>query len=171
MLNQIQKHEDELHRARDEAEAANRAKDEFLAVVSHELRTPLSPVLAWARMLRSGELDEERTARALEVIERNVRSQAQLIEDLLDVSRIITGKMRLEVRPIELGPVVEAAVETDRQTAEVKGIRLQVIVDPRAVMVAGDPERLKQIQWNLLSKAIKITPKEGRVQILAHLVN
>jgi signal transduction histidine kinase/ActR/RegA family two-component response regulator len=171
MLGQIQERDQKLERARDDAETANRAKDEFLAVVSHELRTPLSPVLAWVHMLRSGRLDEERTARALEVIERNVKSQAQLIEDLLDVSRIITGKLRLDVHPIEMAPVVEAAVEAIRPTADLKGIRFQVIVDPRAVMIAGDPERLKQVLWNLLSNAVKFTPKGGRVQVVAHRVN
>jgi signal transduction histidine kinase/ActR/RegA family two-component response regulator len=171
MLAQIQKRDQDLERARDEAETANRAKDEFLAVLSHELRTPLSPVLAWARMLRSGQLDAERTNRGLDVIERNVKSQVQLIEDLLDVSRIITGKMRLDVRPTEVGPVVEAAVDSVRSTADVKGIRLQTILDPRAVLVAGDPERLKQIFWNLLSNAIKFTPKGGRVQIVVQRIN
>jgi CheY-like chemotaxis protein len=105
------------------------------------------------------------------VIERNVKSQVQLIEDLLDVSRIITGKMRLDVRPIEIGPVVESAVDSVRSTADVKGIRLQTIVDPRAILVAGDPERLKQVFWNLLSNAIKFTPKGGRVQIVVHRIN
>jgi signal transduction histidine kinase/ActR/RegA family two-component response regulator len=171
MLAQIQERDQELEHARDEAEAANRAKDQFLAVVSHELRTPLSPVLLWTRMLRSGELDKERSARGLDVIERNVKSQAQLIEDLLDVSRIISGKLRLDVHPIEMGPVVEAAVESIRPTADLKGVRLHVIIDPRAVVLAGDPERLKQILWNLLSNAVKFTPKGGRVQIMAHRVN
>jgi signal transduction histidine kinase/ActR/RegA family two-component response regulator len=171
MLAQIQERDQKLEQARMDAEVANRAKDEFLAVVSHELRTPLSPVLVWAQMLRRGEVDEGRKAKALEVIERNVRSQAQLIEDLLDVSRITTGKLRLDVRPTEIAPVVEGAVESLRPTAEMKGIRLQLVVDPRAIVVAGDPERLKQILWNLLSNAIKFTPKGGRVQIVAHRVN
>lgn len=171
MLAQIQERDQELEHARDEAEAANRAKDQFLAVVSHELRTPLSPVLLWARMLRSGDLDEERRQRGLDVIERNVKSQAQLIEDLLDVSRIISGKLRLDVHPIEMAPVVEAAVEAIRPTADLKGVRLQVIIDPRAVVIAGDPERLKQVLWNLLSNAVKFTPKGGRVQVVAHRVN
>jgi signal transduction histidine kinase/ActR/RegA family two-component response regulator len=171
MLEQIQARDQELEQARDAAESANRAKDQFLAVVSHELRTPLSPVLLWARMLRSGELDKERTDRGLEVIERNVKSQAQLIEDLLDVSRIISGKLRLDVRPTEVAPVVEAALESIRPTAELKGVRLEVIMDPRAVVVAGDPERLKQVLWNLLSNAVKFTPKGGRVQVIVHRVN
>jgi signal transduction histidine kinase/ActR/RegA family two-component response regulator len=170
MLVQIERRGRELERARDEAQAANRAKDEFLAVVSHELRTPLSPVLLWARMLRSGRLDEARTTQALDVIERNVRSQAQLIEDLLDVSRIISGKLRLDVHPFEVAPVVDAAVESIRPTADLKGVHLQVVVDPRATTIAGDPERIKQVLWNLLSNAIKFTPKDGRVQIVAHRV-
>src|SRR5439155_69573 len=111
-------------RARAAAEAASRAKDAFLATVSHELRTPLSPILAWSRMLRQGTLGEEKTRRALEVIERCARSQAQLVEDLLDVSRIITGKLRLEVRPVLLAPVVQAAVEVVRPAAEAKGLEL-----------------------------------------------
>lgn len=171
MLAQIQKRDQELERSRIEAEAANRAKDEFLAVVSHELRTPLSPVLAWARMLRSGQLNPERTARALEVIERNVKSQAQLIEDLLDVSRIITGKLLLDVHPLDVASVVEAAVESVRPTAEIKGVRLQVSIEPRGMRIAGDAERLKQVLWNLLSNAIKFTPSSGRIQVRARQVD
>lgn len=171
MLAQIQTRDTEIAGARDAAESANRAKDEFLAVISHELRTPLSPILAWTRMLRSGELPPDRANHGLDVIERNVRSQAQLIEDLLDVSRIISGKLRLDVRPTELAPVVEAAVESVRPTADVKQVRLQVVLDPRAVVVAGDAERLKQVVWNLLSNAIKFTPKGGRVQVVMQCIN
>ncbi|HYD48674.1 MAG TPA: ATP-binding protein [Terriglobales bacterium] len=165
MLGQIQKRDQELERARVEAETANRAKDEFLAVVSHELRTPLSPVLAWARMLRTGQLNQERSERALEVIERNVKSQAQLIEDLLDVSRIITGKLRLDVRPVDIANVVEAAVESVRPTADIRNIRIQVSIDPRLMTIAGDPERLKQVLWNLLSNALKFTPAGGHIEV------
>jgi signal transduction histidine kinase/ActR/RegA family two-component response regulator len=171
MLAQIQQRDEALERARDDAQTANRAKDEFLAVVSHELRTPLTPVLAWARMLRSGQLDPAAAGRALESIERNVRAQAQLIGDLLDVSRIITGKLRLDVRPVELMPVVEAAIESVRPTADVKGVRLQTVLDPRAGLVAGDPDRLQQVIWNLLSNAIKFTPKGGRVEVRLQRVN
>lgn len=171
MLAQIQTRDEEIAGARDAAESASRAKDEFLAAISHELRTPLSPVLAWTRMLRSGELSPDRTRHGLEVIERNVRSQAQLIEDLLDVSRIISGKLRLDVRPIALGPVVEAAVEAVRPTADVKQVRIQMVLDARAVMVSGDAERLKQVLWNLLSNAIKFTPKGGRVQVIMQCIN
>ncbi len=157
--------------ARAEAEAANRAKDAFLATVSHELRTPLSPILSWVRMLRDGALDPVQVQRALEVIERNARMQAQLIEDLLDVSRIVEGKLRLHVRPVALAGIVENAVETVRAAADAKEIRLQVVLDSGAAMVAGDPDRLQQIVWNLLSNAVKFTPKGGRVQIVLERVN
>ena len=157
--------------ARAEAEEANRAKDEFLAVISHELRTPLTPILTWSRLLRAGKLDEAATERAVEAIERAARSQAQLIEDLLDVSRITSGKLRLDVRPIELPSVVEAVVESVRPAAEAKGIRLEVVLDRNAGTVSGDPERLQQVVWNLVSNAIKFTPRAGRVQVRLQPVN
>lgn len=157
--------------ARKEAEEANRAKDEFLAVISHELRTPLTPILTWSRLLHSGKLDHAATERALEAIERATRSQAQLIEDLLDVSRITTGKLRLDVRPIELPSVVEAAIESVRPGAEAKGIRLDIVLDRNAGIVSGDPERLQQVVWNLLSNAVKFTPRAGRVQVRLQRVN
>ncbi|MFI5397801.1 MAG: PAS domain S-box protein [Candidatus Binatia bacterium] len=158
-------------RAREEAEEANRAKDEFLAVISHELRTPLTPILTWARLLRSGKLDQEATQRALDAIDRATRSQAKLIEDLLDVSRITTGKLRLDVHPIELPQVVEAAVESVRPAAEAKGVRLEIVLDRSAGIVSGDLERLQQVVWNLLSNAIKFTSKGGRVQVRLRGVN
>ncbi|HJQ24014.1 MAG TPA: PAS domain S-box protein [Blastocatellia bacterium] len=148
-----------------EAEQANRLKDEFLATISHELRTPLNAILGWASLLRGGKLDTEMAARALETIERNGKSQAKLIEDLLDISRIITGKLRLNVQPVELTAVIEAALDVIRPAADAKGIRLQVMLDPHAGPVSGDPERLQQVIWNLLSNAIKFTPKDGRVQV------
>jgi PAS domain S-box-containing protein len=151
--------------ARVQAEAANRAKDEFLATVSHELRTPLNAMLGWARMLRADQLDAATSARALEAIERNAKSQAQLIEDLLDVSRIISGKLRLDVRSVELPLVIEAAVDAVRPAAEAKEIRLQKVLDPQAGPVSGDPDRLQQVVWNLLSNAVKFTPRGGRVQV------
>ncbi|MBC7911233.1 MAG: PAS domain S-box protein [Pyrinomonadaceae bacterium] len=151
--------------ARTQAELANRTKDEFLATLSHELRTPLTAMLGWTWMLRSTELDRQTRAQALESIERNVRAQAQLIEDLLDVSRIITGKLRLEVRPAELIPVIESALDTVRPAAEAKEIRLQVELDPTASHVLCDPARIQQVAWNLLSNAIKFTPKNGRVRV------
>ncbi len=157
--------------ARQEAEATNRIKDEFLATLSHELRTPLNAILGWAHMLRVGQLQEEEASRALETIERNARSQVQLIEDLLDVSRIISGKLRLEVRPIELSEVIQNAVDAVRPSAEAKSIRLQVLVDPQAGPVSGDASRLQQVVWNLLSNAVKFTPKGGRVQVRLERVN
>jgi len=159
------------HDARLEAERANRAKDEFLATVSHELRTPLTPILSWARLLRSGKLDAATQQRGLETLERAAKSQAQLVEDLLDVSRIIAGKIRLDVRRIELAPVIERAIESLRPAADAKTIRLQTVLDPSAGLVAGDPERLQQVMWNLLSNAIKFTPKGGRVQVVLQRVN
>jgi PAS domain S-box-containing protein len=152
-------------RARHEAEAASRAKDEFLATISHELRTPLSPILAWSRMLREGGLEPERASHALEVIERSARTQAQLIEDLLDVSRIMAGKMRLDVRPVMLAPIVERALEVVRPSADAKGLRLHVVLDSEAGAVLGDDGRLQQVVWNLLANAVKFTPKGGRVQV------
>jgi signal transduction histidine kinase/ActR/RegA family two-component response regulator len=157
--------------ARAKAEDADRAKDQFLAMVSHELRNPLSPILAWSRMLKLGTLEPEKLADAYTSIERNAVAQAQLIEDLLDVSRIVAGKLRLDVRPTALSTVIEAAVDVLRPTAEAKQIRLQLTIDPRPDMVLGDPERLQQVIWNLLSNAIKFTPKGGRVHLALERVN
>lgn len=156
---------DREHEARKDAEAANRAKDEFLATVSHELRTPLNAILGWSHMLRANKLDPSTQARALETIERNAKSQAQLVEDILDVSRIITGKLRLDVRPVELTPVVQAAVDAIRPAADAKGIGIESILDPRAGPVSGDPDRLQQIVWNLAANAVKFTGRGGRVQV------
>ncbi|MCA1566043.1 MAG: PAS domain S-box protein [Acidobacteria bacterium] len=154
-----------------EAQESNRLKDEFLATVSHELRTPLTAILGWAHLLRTGQTGDEKMAKALETIERNARAQAQLIDDLLDVSRIITGKIRIDVRPVDPNSFIEAAVEAVRPAAEAKGIRLQRIMDTGIVTVSGDPVRLQQVVWNLLSNAIKFTPKGGRVQIRMERVN
>ena len=151
--------------AQSAAETANRLKDEFLATVSHELRTPLNAILGWVQLLRKGNLDSAKTARALETIERNARSQNQLIEDILDVSRIITGKLRLNVRLVELVYVIEAALDSVRLAAEAKAIRLTNVLDLTAGPVAGDLERLQQVVWNLLSNSIKFTPKGGCVQV------
>jgi signal transduction histidine kinase/CheY-like chemotaxis protein len=151
--------------ARAQAETATRAKDEFLAVVSHELRTPLSPILAWASMLQRGMLDSGKTKRALVVIEQNAKAQAQLIDDLLDVSRIVSGRLRLDVRPVEPRSVVERALEVVRPAAEAKGVRLHAVLDPRAGFVSGDAERLQQVVWNLLSNAVKFTPRGGRAEV------
>ena len=158
------------HIAREEAESANRSKDEFLATVSHELRTPLNAILGWAHMLRASQLDPTTQSRALETIERNAKSQAQLIEDILDVSRIVTGKLRIDVRPVELAAVVDAAVDAVRPAADAKGILIETNLDPRTGPVSGDPNRLQQIIWNLVANAVKFTGKGGRVQIQLHRV-
>ena len=154
-----------------EAREANRLKDEFLATVSHELRTPLTAILGWSHMLRSGQVDARSSATAFETIERNARAQAQLIEDLLDVSRIITGKLRIDVRPVDPNSFIEAAVEAVRPAAEAKGVRLQKVIDTGLATVSGDPVRLQQVVWNLLSNAIKFTPRGGRVQVRMERVN
>ncbi len=156
---------EELRSALKQAEDANRMKDEFLATLSHELRTPLTSILGWARMLSGGQLSEAHTARALETIERNAKAQSQLIEDILDVSRVITGKLRLEVQPVDLTALIESSIDAVLPAAEAKGIRLQRVLDSGASMVSGDPARLQQVVWNLLSNAIKFTPKDGRVQV------
>lgn len=148
-----------------ELREANRIKDEFLATVSHELRTPLNSILGWAQLMRTGTLDETASIRALGTIERNTKSLAQIIDDLLDVSRIITGKLRLDVSPIDLGPVVEAALEAVRPATDAKSIQLQVSLEPRVGLISGDPSRLQQVVWNLLSNAIKFTPSGGKVEI------
>ncbi|HEX8424052.1 MAG TPA: PAS domain S-box protein, partial [Pyrinomonadaceae bacterium] len=148
-----------------EAQEANRLKDEFLATLSHELRTPLTSILGWTNLLRSVKFDETTAERALETIERNARSQKQLIDDLLDASRIITGKLRLELNPTELKPVVVSACHAARPAAEAKGIELNLALDGAASLVAGDAERLQQVVWNLLSNAVKFTPEGGRVEV------
>ena len=148
-----------------EAQEANRLKDEFLATLSHELRTPLTSILGWTNLLRSVRFDDATAARALETIERNARSQKQLVDDLLDASRIITGKLRLEMRPTELKSVVESACEAARPAAQAKGIELSLALDDAASLVAGDAERLQQVVWNLLSNAVKFTPEGGRVEV------
>ncbi len=154
-----------------EAQEASRLKDEFLATVSHELRTPLTAILGWAHMLRTGQLDGGSASNAFETIERNARAQAQLIDDLLDVSRIITGKLRIDVRPVDPNSFIEAAVEAVRPAAEAKGVRLQKVLDTGVVSVSGDPVRLQQVVWNLLANAIKFTPRGGRVQVRLERVN
>ncbi len=151
--------------ARSEAESANRMKDEFLATVSHELRTPLNAIIGWSHMLRTGRLDEETTVRAVETIERNAKSQAQLVEDILDVSRVITGKLRLNMGPVDVASIINAAIDSVQLAADSKGIELEVILDPSARLIMGDSNRLQQIVWNLLSNAIKFTPAGGRVDI------
>ena len=157
--------EQALRASESQARAANRAKDEFLAMLSHELRTPLNVVLGWISMLRLGTVREDRAARALEIIERNARQQAELIDDLLDVSRIVTGKLRLELRPVALAPIVSTAVESLRPTAQAKGITVSCAPFPDESTIRGDADRLHQIAWNLISNAIKFTPPNGHVWV------
>ncbi len=154
-----------------EAQDGNRMKDEFLATLSHELRSPLNAMLGWAKLLKTRKFDAATTARAIDVIERNARAQAQLVEDLLDVSRIIQGKYRLDVRAVDLVSVIEAVIETVRPAADAKEIRLETVLEPGAGMVSGDSNRLQQVVWNLLSNAIKFTPKLGRVYVRLERIN
>jgi signal transduction histidine kinase len=151
--------------ARQEAEEANRLKDEFLATVSHELRTPLTSILGWSNMLLARRQDVEMHDRGLEIIHRNAQAQNQLISDLLDVSRIISGKLRLDLRTVELPAVIEAAVEATRPAAEAKGVRLTTALDPRAGPINGDADRLQQVVWNLLTNAIKFTDAGGEITV------
>ena len=148
-----------------ELREANRIKDEFLAVMSHELRTPLNSILGWAHLVRTGALDEPTSKRALLTIERNTKLLGEMIEDLLDVSRIMTGKLLLDVRPIDLCPVIEAAVEAVRPATDAKNIRFETVLDHSVGAVSGDSNRLQQVVWNLLSNAIKFTPSHGRVEV------
>jgi PAS domain S-box-containing protein/excisionase family DNA binding protein len=148
----------------EELAEANRIKDEFLATLSHEMRTPLTSILGWAHLLQTGNLDANVAARGLEAIQRNAKAQAQLIEDLLDVSRVISGKLHIEVQPINLAQVIEAAIDGVRPAAEAKGVELTAVLD-RALVVSGDPDRLQQVIWNLLSNSIKFTPPRGRIEL------
>lgn len=157
--------------ARADAEEASRLKDEFLATVSHELRTPLNAIKGWVHLLRSRPPDTELLARGLGIIEKNVDLQTQLVEDLLDVSRIITGRIRLLVQPVDLADVVRDSVEAVRPAAEAKGIRLQVVTESSGCTIHGDKDRLVQVIWNLLSNSVKFTPKGGRIQVLLRRVN
>lgn len=157
--------------ARTDAERHSRMKDEFLATLGHELRTPLNAVLGWATLLKRNQTQSPETLHGLEVIERNARLQGQLIEDLLDMSRIIAGKLRLNVQRVDLTTVVDAALEAIGPAAEAKQVRLERVLDPLAGPVSGDPNRLQQIVWNLLSNSVKFTPKGGKVQILLERVN
>jgi|GEM_PF-1119366 len=158
-------HEDALRRAHQESESANRHKDEFLAILSHELRTPLTPILGWTRLLCSGKLSEKETMRGLVVIERNARMQAQLVEDLLDISRVITGKLQIERKPVDLALVIEAALDAVRPLALTKTVVLDCKRVGGPFLVNGDSVRLQQVFWNLLNNSIKFTPAAGRVQV------
>jgi len=153
--------------ARAEAEKANRTKDEFLATLSHELRTPLTAILGWSHLMRTGNLDDPQLGRAVDTIERNARAQSQLIDDLLDVSRIITGKLKIEPHQVDVCGVVAAAVEAARPTFEAKSIEFELDMEAKGCFVAGDANRLQQVFWNLFSNAVKFTPENGRVIVKA----
>lgn len=157
--------------AREQAENASRAKDEFLGLLSHELRTPLNSILGWTRILSSHALDDTAAEQALETIDRNAKLQARLIDDMLDVSRIISGKLRLDAQPVDLTSVINAAVETLRPAAEAKQIRMYVTLDFGTGSVLGDPMRLQQVIWNLVSNAVKFVPREGSVRVSLRRVN
>ncbi len=156
---------------RADAETANRMKDEFLATLSHELRTPLNAILGWARILRSGKLETDEFAEGIEVIERNSKAQAQLIDDLLDISRIISGKLTLDVQRVDLPEVISAAVSAVMPAANARGVRIEQVLDSLAGPISGDPTRLQQVVWNLVSNAVKFTPKGGKVQVILERVN
>ncbi len=157
--------------ARSEAERLGHMKDEFLATLSHELRTPLNAIQGWATLLRQREVTSEDRTRGLEAIDRNVRAQAQIVSDLLDMSRIISGKIHLEVQPISLHEVIHNAIESVRASADAKQIRVRTLLDSSVGFVRGDANRLQQILWNLLSNALKFTPAGGRVQVILERVN
>jgi signal transduction histidine kinase/CheY-like chemotaxis protein len=152
-------------RARTDAETANRTKDDFLATLSHELRTPLNAMLGWVHLIRGGKVDAATAARGLEVLERNTRAQAQLIDDLLDVSRIVSGKMHIEARQMDLAAVVESALDAVGPAAEAKGIAVEMTVPEGGLVLSGDPTRLQQVVWNLLINAVKFTPRGGKVEV------
>ncbi len=170
-MRQRSEYEDEILKARRAAEHAVRAKDEFLAMVSHELRTPLSAIKGWSRILTGGHLEPADTLRGMEAIERSAEVLQRLIEDLLDFSRIISGKLRLTVERVEPGTVIESALDVIRPAAEAKDIQLETVLDTDPPAVSGDPSRLQQVLWNLLSNAIKFTPKHGRVDVRVSRVN
>jgi PAS domain S-box-containing protein len=163
--------DDERRRLLEMARSANRLKDEFLATLSHELRTPLNAIAGYARLMQAGLLDPDKRDRAVDTIVRNVSSLTQIIEDVLDVSRIVSGKLRLNVQSVEMSTIIREAVETAQPAADAKDIRLDVIVDPRGTLVSGDPDRLRQVLSNLCSNAIKFTGKGGRVQVRLERVN
>jgi PAS domain S-box-containing protein len=154
-----------------DAREADRLKDEFLAVLSHELRTPLNAIVGYARLLRGNILTGEKAERGIETLERNALALTQIVEDVLDISRIVSGKIRLDVQPVELPLIVHNAIATVQPAADAKGVRIQTVVDPRVGPVSGDPDRLQQVVWNLLSNAVKFTPKHGRVQVRVERVN
>src|SRR5262249_53180898 len=154
------------HTARKQAESANRIKDEFIATLSHELRTPLTPIMGWAQLLKERTTTTSTLQRGLEVIERSARSQARLIDDLLDMSRIVTGKIQVKMQTVELQPIVRAALEAVLPAADAKGVRIEIDAPSSPIQLTADPNRLQQVLWNLLSNAIKFTPSDGLVSIL-----
>ncbi|PSB21052.1 hybrid sensor histidine kinase/response regulator [filamentous cyanobacterium CCP1] len=168
---QLKLSEERFRRQTQELEKANQLKDEFLAVLSHELRTPLNPILGWVKLLRRGNLDAARVSYALETIERNAELQTQLIEDLLDISRILRGKLSFNMIPVDLVQIIGAALETVRLAAEAKRIQLETHLEPRGRFVSGDSARLQQIIWNILSNAIKFTPEGGKVEVSLNYVD
>jgi PAS domain S-box-containing protein len=155
----------EAERARAQAETASRVKDEFLSMLSHELRTPLTAIVGWTYLLRGGRLDEATARRGLDAIERNAAAQAQVISDILDLSRMVGAKFRLNVRPVQLAPVAAAAIDPLIPAATAKSLKLQTVLDPGAGLVVGDPDRLRQVVWNLVSNAVKFTPQGGRITV------
>jgi len=174
-IRQVQQQREQLleseRAARAEAERAGRMKDEFLATVSHELRTPLNAIVGWSQLLRQSLTDKATLEEGVAVIERNARMQVQLIEDLLDMSRIIAGTIRLDIQPTEATAFIDAAIETVKPAADAKSIRLEKIIGDPGAVVSGDSSRLQQVVWNLLSNAIKFTPKEGKVQVIAEQID
>jgi PAS domain S-box-containing protein len=156
---------EETEKARAQAEMASRAKDEFLSTLSHELRTPLTAIVGWTYLLRGGRLDSASAKKGLEAIERNASTQAQVISDILDLSRIVGARFHLNVRPLQLAPVVAAALEPLMAAANAKSLKVQTVLDPEAGLVSGDPDRLRQVVWNLVSNAVKFTPRGGRVTV------
>ena len=158
-------------RSYEQLQRANQLKDEFLATLSHELRTPLTAIVGYARIIRGGMLTGDKLTRAMETIDRNATALTRMVEEILDVSRIVAGKMRLDVQPVELPLVLHEAVETIRPAADAKHIRIQTVIDPQVSPISGDPNRVRQIVWNLLSNAIKFTPKEGKVQLRLERIN
>ena len=163
--------DEERRRILEMAKVANRLKDEFLATLSHELRTPLNAIAGYARLMQAGFVSPEKQRHAVDTIVRNTSSLAQMIEDVLDVSRIVSGKVRLNVQPVEMSTVVREAVETAQPAADAKTIRLVVIADPRDTLVSGDPDRLRQVLWNLCANAIKFSDRGGRVEVRLERVN
>src|SRR5262249_9759270 len=146
------------------AEALSRSKDEFVATMSHELRTPLNAIFGWVALLKTGTLDGPREAHALDVIDRNTRAQAQLIEDLLDMSRVIRGTIRLDMRPLDLATILEAAVDSLRPTADARQVSVEIVSALAGIVVSADASRMQQILWNLIANSLKFTPSGGRIE-------